>query len=70
MLCVRTPLRRNVLDKTLSDDVCQCLATGRWFSQGTPFSSTNNTYRHDMHVAEIAKPDAYRQYEIFNTNKY
>jgi hypothetical protein len=55
MLCVRTPLRRNVLDKTLSDDVCQCLATGRWFSQGTPFSSTSNTYHHDMHVAEIIR---------------
>jgi hypothetical protein len=53
MLCVPTPHRRNVLDKTLSDDVCQCLATGRWFFQGTPVSSTNNTYRHGMHVAEI-----------------
>jgi len=22
--------------------------TGRWFSQGTPVSSTNKTYRHDI----------------------
>ena len=36
---------------TLCDKVCQWLATGRWFSLGTPISSTNKTYRHDM--AEI-----------------
>jgi hypothetical protein len=29
----------------------QLLATGRWFSLGTPVSSTNKTNRHDM--AEI-----------------
>ena len=28
--------------------VCQWLATGRWFSQGTPVSSTNKTDRHDI----------------------
>ena len=44
---VRIPLRRCVLDTTLFDKVCQWLATGRWFSPGTP----NKTYRHDM--AEI-----------------
>jgi len=31
---------RSVLDTTLCDTVCQWLATYRWFSQGTPFSST------------------------------
>ena len=31
--------------------VCQWLTTGRWFSPGTPVSSTNKTNRHD--VAEL-----------------
>ena len=39
---------RGVLDTTLCDKVCIWLATGRWFSQGTPVSSTNNTDRHDI----------------------
>ena len=30
--------RRGVLDTTLCDKVCQWLATGRWFSLGTPVS--------------------------------
>jgi hypothetical protein len=34
-----------------SDKVCQLLVAGRWFSQGTPVSSTNTTDRHD--IAEI-----------------
>ena len=28
--------------------ICQWLATGRWFSPGPPFSSTNKTDRHDI----------------------
>ena len=28
--------------------VCQWLATGRWFSPGSPVSSTNKTDRHDI----------------------
>ena len=32
---------------TLCNKVCQWLATGRWFSPGTPVSSTNKTDRHD-----------------------
>jgi len=47
-LWVRTPLRRGVHDTTLCDKVCQLLATGRWFSSGTPVSSTNKTDRHDI----------------------
>ena len=31
---------------TLWDKVCQWLATGRWFSPGTPVSSTNKTDHH------------------------
>jgi hypothetical protein len=34
-----------------SDNVYQLLAHGRWFSQGTPASSTTKTGRHD--IAEI-----------------
>ena len=47
-LWVRISLRRGVLDTTLCDKVCQWLATGRWFSPGTPVSSTNKTDRHDI----------------------
>ena len=31
-----------------SDKVCQLLAHGRWFSLGTPASSTTKTGRHDI----------------------
>jgi hypothetical protein len=31
-----------------SDKVYQLLAHGRWFSQGTPASSTTKTGRHDI----------------------
>jgi hypothetical protein len=51
-LWVRIPLRRGVLDITLCDKVCQWLAApGRWFSPGTPVSSTSKTDRH--YIAEI-----------------
>ena len=33
---------------TGGDQVCQWLATDRWFSHGTPVSSTNKSYRHDI----------------------
>ena len=36
-----------------SDKVYQLLAHGRWFSLGTPASSTTKTGRHDIPVAEI-----------------
>ena len=38
----------NVFDK-----VCQWLVAGRWFSPGTPVSSTNKTDDHDILVTEI-----------------
>ena len=37
-----------VLYITLCDKVCQWLATGRWFSAGTPASSTKKTDCHDI----------------------
>ena len=30
------------------DKVCQCLATGQWFSPGPPVSPTNKTDRHNI----------------------
>ena len=44
----RTSSWRGVLDTTLYDKVCQWLATGWWFSPGTPVSSTNKTDRHNI----------------------
>jgi len=41
--CDILPSWRGVLDTTLCDQVCQCLATDRWFSPGNPVSSTDET---------------------------
>jgi hypothetical protein len=41
----------NVVLNALCDKVYQLLAHGRWFSPGTPASSTIKTGRHD--IAEI-----------------
>ena len=37
-----------VLFSWICDEVCQWFATGRWFSPGTPVSSTNKTDRHNI----------------------
>ena len=50
---VRIPPRRNILDTTLCDKVCQWLVVVLWFSQGTPVSSTKKIDRHD--ITEILK---------------
>ena len=47
-LWVQIALRRGVLDAILCDNVSQCLAAGRWFSPGTPVSSTNKTDLQDL----------------------
>jgi hypothetical protein len=39
---------RGVLDTTSYGQVCQWLATGRWFSLGNLVSTTNKTNRHDI----------------------
>jgi hypothetical protein len=49
MLWVRISIRARCT--ALCDKVCQWLVTGRWFSPGTPISSTNRIDRHD--IAEI-----------------
>ena len=46
MLRMRISIRARCT--TLCDKVCQWLATGRWFSPGTPVSTTNNTDCHDI----------------------
>jgi len=46
ILWVRTSIRARCT--TLCDQVCQWLATGRWFSPGPTVSSTNKTDRHDI----------------------
>jgi hypothetical protein len=55
MACVRTRLCKLQKGCTrltaASDKVYQLLAHGRWFSLGTPASSTTKTGRHD--IAEI-----------------
>jgi hypothetical protein len=43
--------KKGALDSAASDKVYQLLAHGRWFSSGTPASSTTKTGRHD--IAEI-----------------
>ena len=47
-LWVWIPVRRGVLSTTLCDKVCQWLAADRWFSPGTPVSSSNKTDLHDI----------------------
>ena len=47
MLWVQTPLMVRCTRYNI-DKVCQWLTTGRWFSPGTPVSSTNKTNLHDV----------------------
>ena len=47
-LWVQILIRRGLLNTTLCDKVCQWLATGWWFSLGTPVSSINKTDCHDI----------------------
>jgi hypothetical protein len=46
MLWIRISIRARCT--RLCVKACQWLATGRWFSPGTPVSSTNKTDRHDI----------------------
>ena len=49
-----------------SDKVYQLLAQGRWFSPGTPSSSTTKTGRHD--IAEILLKVALKHQKSINQN--
>jgi len=64
-LWVQIPLRRGLLNTTLCDKVCQCLAASRWFSLGTPVSSTDKTDCY--HIAEILLKVALKHH---NPNPY
>jgi len=48
---VQITLKQGLLDTALCYEICHWLATGRWFSLGTPVSSTKKTDRHI--IAEI-----------------
>jgi hypothetical protein len=45
---VSSNLDQGEVHTTLCDKICQRLATGRWFSSGSPVSSTNETDRRDI----------------------
>ena len=51
MFCQNLRCRKTTVLFPASDKVYQLIAHGRWFSPGTPASSTTKTGRHD--VAEI-----------------
>ena len=46
---------REVLNTTFCDKLCLWLVTGRWFSRGTPVSSTYKTDRYDNIVQSGVK---------------
>jgi hypothetical protein len=48
----RIPPSWGVLNTTFCDKVCQWLATGQWFSPGTPFSSTNKLSWYNWNIVE------------------
>ena len=48
MLWVRISNRARYTTQSIHDKICQWLATDRWFSPGTPVSSTSKTDRHDI----------------------
>ena len=66
MLLVQIPLRARCT--TLCDKVCQWLAAGRWFSPGTPVSSTNKTDRRD--ITEILWKVSLNTINLFVNRKF
>jgi len=71
-LLVRIPLRWGVLDTTFCDKTCQWLATGRWFSLDTMFSSTNKTDCHNITeiLLRVTLNTINQAYRIKYKNKY
>ena len=78
-LWVRILHKRGTLDTTLCDKVRQWLATGRWFSPGTPVSSTNKTDRHDItetllkvaiNTINLYKPLSLSELSFLSPNEY
>ena len=62
-----------VLEITLCDKVGQWLMTGRWFSDGTPVSSPNKTYHHDIINwiiwANSSQKDNYHKLNLYYRNQ-
>jgi hypothetical protein len=58
-------------DITLCDKVGQWSATGRWFSSGTPGSSTNTTDRHDINeiILKVALNTINPNLQIYGGNE-
>jgi hypothetical protein len=57
---IRTPPRRDVLDTTICDKVCQWLEAGRWFSPGIPVSSMNKTDNWNIVKSSVKHPNPNR----------
>ena len=67
MLRVQIPLGRGVLDTTLCNKVCQCLATGRWFS---PPNITEILLKVSFKLHKPKPnllPDSYKNYIMYST---
>ena len=60
--------RQGAHDTTLCDKVCQWLATGRWFPQGTQVSSSHETDSHD--VTEILLKVVLNTINTINQTKF
>jgi hypothetical protein len=64
---------QGVLDTTICDKVCQWLATGQWFSPGTPVSSTNDWnivesgVKHYQTTATTTSTEGYCNIDIYTT---
>ena len=57
---------------TVCDKVCQWLATGQWFSQGPPFSSTHKTVCHNITetLLKVALNAIKQTIELIRRHKY
>jgi hypothetical protein len=57
-----------------SDKIYQLLAHGRWFSTGTPASSTTKTGRHDIAESGITTPkiksNPHNMIQLYNTGVF
>jgi hypothetical protein len=67
-LWVWIALKRGVLDTKLCDEVCQLLVVVRWFSPGTPVSSTSKSDLHD--ITKILLKVALNTIKQTNKRKY
>jgi hypothetical protein len=72
-VCCSNPGRswQGVFDTTLYDKDCHSLATGRWFSPGTPISFSNKTNRHYItDINSLHRLLELRYVILFDDSKY